>query len=156
MPLSTLPHTSDALIDYILSEFHEGHRRDLPVLIALAKQLTTDTAKPSFADELKALMVDLEAHMFKEEMRLFPMMAQGGNTLITLLIDDMMQEHARHSLHTPQMSQRLAAIRVPPEQQDTLDQLTAGWQVFLAELAKHVHSEDDMLFPMFEAPAPVA
>lgn len=144
-----LPYTSEALIDYIFNAYHEGHRRDLTALIALARQLEPTTMKPSFADELAALLADLEAHMFKEEMRLFPMMEQGGNTLITLLIDDMMQEHARHGLHTPQMSARLAALQVEPAQQATLQQLTAGWQAFLAELAKHVHYEDDLLFPMF-------
>ena len=34
--------------------------------------------------------------MFKEEMRLFPMMEQGGNTLIGLLIEDLHREHVAH------------------------------------------------------------
>jgi len=91
--------------------------------------------------------------MFKEEMRLFPMMKQGGNTLIGLLIDDLMQEHARHGQHTPQMSARLAAIRVPTEQQATLDALKSGWQAFLVELAQHVAAEDNALFLMFKPTA---
>lgn len=144
--------SSAALIEHILSTFHEGHRRDLPALINLARQLPASEAAPSFADELQALMLDLEAHMFKEEMRLFPMMEQGGNTLIGLLIDDMAQEHARHSQHTPQMSARLAALQVPPEHQATLDTLRTGWQAFLAELAQHVAAEDNGLFLMFKTP----
>lgn len=150
-----LPKTSQALIDYILSEFHEGHRRDLPALVNLAKQLTSDTAQPTMAQELQALLVDLEAHMFKEEMRLFPMMEQGGNSLIGLLIDDMMQEHARHSIDTAGLSARMDALTVPADQQATLAQLQTGWKAFLVELAKHVESEDEALFLMFR-PAPQA
>ncbi|WP_180126693.1 hemerythrin domain-containing protein [Rhodoferax sp. BLA1] len=144
--------SSAALIKHILSEFHEGHRRDLPALINLARQLPATGAAPSFADELQALMLDLEAHMFKEEMRLFPMMEQGGNTLIGLLIGDMEQEHARHSQHTPQMTARLAALQVPPDHQATLNALRTGWQAFLAELAQHVAAEDNGLFLMFKTP----
>ncbi|MBB1073984.1 hemerythrin domain-containing protein, partial [Rhodoferax sp. 4810] len=105
---------------------------------------------PSFAEELQALLVELEAHMFKEEMRLFPMMEQGGNTLIGLLIDDMMQEHARHSLDTADMTARLNALVVPQAQQTTLASVKAGWQAFLVELAKHVAAEDEALFLMFK------
>jgi hypothetical protein len=47
-------------------------------------------------DELRAIGNALEQHMFKEEMRLFPMMEQGGNTLIGLLIEDLHREHVAH------------------------------------------------------------
>ena len=145
-----LPTNAQDLMDYILSEFHEKHRQDLPALIALANQFPLSPAGPSFAEELQALLVELEAHMFKEEMRLFPMMEQGGNTLIGLLIDDMMQEHARHSLDTAGMTARLNALVVPPAQQATLAAVKAGWQAFLVELAKHVEAENDVLFLMFK------
>lgn len=36
---------------------------------------------------------ELEQHMFKQEMRLFPTMEQGGNTLICPLIEDLHREH---------------------------------------------------------------
>ena len=149
----TLPTTAQDLMDYILREFHEKHRQDLPALIALAKKLPSSPDSPSFAEELQALTVELEAHMFKEEMRLFPMMEQGGNTLIQLLIDDMMQEHARHSVDTAAMTARLNALVVPPAQQATLDAVKAGWQAFLVELAKHVAAEDEALFLMFKPPS---
>ncbi len=146
----TLPTNAQDLMDYILSEFHEKHRQDLPALITLAKSLPDSLDAPNFAEELQALLVELEAHMFKEEMRLFPMMEQGGNTLIGLLIDDMMQEHARHSLDTADMTASLNALVVPPAQQATLAAVKTGWQAFLAELAKHVAAEDEALFLMFQ------
>lgn len=150
----TLPTTALDLIDYILSEFHEKHRQDLPALIGLAQHLPGSPDGPSFAEELQALMDELEGHMFKEEMRLFPMMEQGGNSLIVLLIDDMMQEHVRHGVDTAGMTARLNALVVPQGQQTTLAEVKAGWQAFLVELAKHVAAEDDALFLMYKPLAP--
>ena len=150
----TLPANAQELIDYILSEFHEKHREDLPALITLAKKLPAAADETSFAEELQALMEELEGHMFKEEMRLFPMMEQGGNSLIGLLIDDMMQEHVRHGVDTAGMTARLNALVVPQDQQATLAELKAGWQAFLVELAKHVAAEDDALFLMFKPLSP--
>lgn len=150
----TLPTTALDLIEYILSEFHEKHRHDLPELIGLAQSLPASPDSPSFAEELQGLMDELEAHMFKEEMRLFPMMEQGGNTLMQLLVDDMMQEHVRHGVDTAAMTARLNALVVPQAQQATLAQVKVGWQAFLVELAKHVAAEDDALFLMFQPVSP--
>ncbi|MCW2313764.1 hemerythrin domain-containing protein [Rhodoferax antarcticus] len=113
-----------------------------------------DWASPNFAEKLQALMDELEGHMFKEEMRRFPMMAQGGNALMQLLVDDMLQEHARHGVDTAAMTARLNALVVPQAQQATLAQVKVGWQAFLAELAKHVAAEDDALFLMFQPASP--
>ncbi len=43
------------------------------------------------AGHLESMAAALEAHMSKEEMRLFPMMEQGGRALIGHLIDDLRQ-----------------------------------------------------------------
>ena len=85
-----------ALIDRIQTRFHEGHRRALPELLAMAATVEARGIDDGLADELRAIGNALEQHMFKEEMRLFPMMEQGGNTLIGLLIEDLHREHVAH------------------------------------------------------------
>jgi hypothetical protein len=75
------------LIAHILARFHETHRAELPELVALAK-----AHAPGLLGPLQDLAVALELHMFKEEARLFPMMEQGGNTLIGHLIEDLTAE----------------------------------------------------------------
>ena len=71
------------LVDHIVGHYHEGLRRDLPVLIAAARPNDRDhAAHPALpgqlADELAALAMELESHMLKEETMLFPMLRPGA------------------------------------------------------------------------------
>lgn len=124
------------LIADIVERFHEGHRRALPALIAQAR-----ASSPPLAAALESLAAALEAHMFKEEMRLFPMMEQGGHSLVGLLIDDIEAEHRAHE-------HALAAL-AGPMQADLPDALRAGLDHFIGELQAHVRAEDEVLFPRF-------
>jgi pimeloyl-ACP methyl ester carboxylesterase len=104
-----------ALIDRIQSRFHEGHRQALPELLAMAANVEACGIGDGLVEALHAIGDALEQHMFKEEMRLFPMMEQGGNTLIGLLIEDL---HREHVVHENAMNDLL----------ELLDQL--GWRRF--------------------------
>jgi regulator of cell morphogenesis and NO signaling len=140
-----------ALVAHVVEHFHEGHRRDLPALAALARALPPSPATQALADHLDAFAQALEAHMFKEEMRLFPMMAQGGNTLIAQLIDDMAREHHQHDAEVDGLHARRAAL--PPDATATT---AAAFDVALArlldDLAAHVQIEETQLFPRFLPP----
>ena len=104
----SVPSTAAELIDHILTRFHETHRRELPGIVALARELEGKGATPTLADDLDVMAKALEMHMFKEEMRLFPMMEQGGNTLIVHLIDDMQAEHLDHADVVAELEHRMA------------------------------------------------
>ena len=78
MPSPTIQQAT-ALIDHIQTRFHDGHRRDLPALLALAAEVEACGIGAELVDALRTIGDHLELHMFKEEMRLFPMMEQGGN-----------------------------------------------------------------------------
>jgi iron-sulfur cluster repair protein YtfE (RIC family) len=95
MPSPTIQQAT-ALIDHIQTRFHDGHRRDLPALLALAADVEACGIDTGLVNALRTIGDHLELHMFKEEMRLFPMMEQGGNTLIERLIDDLHREHVEH------------------------------------------------------------
>ena len=58
-----------ALIDRIQTQFHEGHRRALPELMAMAATVEASGIDGGIAEELRAIGNALEQHMFKEEMR---------------------------------------------------------------------------------------
>lgn len=132
------PETLDtaALIAHVLDRFHEGHRRDLPPLIAQARALA-----PRVADHLSAMARALELHMFKEEARLFPMMEQGGHALIGLLVDDLDAEHRAHEVAIDAL---LALVWEP-----AAESLREPVQRFVNELQAHVRIEDDVLFRRF-------
>ena len=109
----SVPSTAAELIDHILTRFHETHRRELPGIVALARELEGKGATPTLADDLDVMAKALEMHMFKEEMRLFPMMEQGGNTLIVHLIDDMQAEHLDHADVVAELEHRMADLVAP-------------------------------------------
>ena len=91
-----------ALIDHILSRYHERHRSELPGLLDLAEKVgrvhATDQQSPKdLAQSLTALGRELEGHMAKEEMILFPAMRAGGGAGIGPPVAVMRAEHDDHA-----------------------------------------------------------
>ena len=136
------------LVEHVLERFHEAHRRDLPRIVALARNVEAGAGPAGFAAPFAALAEALEMHMFKEEMRLFPMMEQGGNSLIVQLIDDMQAEHGLHGDEVAHIEALLQALPAAGAG-SALASLRTAWTGFLADLAEHTQLEDERLFPMF-------
>src|SRR5512142_1905204 len=87
-----------ALIEHILVHFHEGHRRELPDLIALAHKVERVHAdKPNVPKGLEAHLTAmhkaLELHMQKEEQVLFPAIARGQGRFLAAPTKQMEIEH---------------------------------------------------------------
>ena len=143
-PIQTPPRALE-LIEHILVRFHETHRRELPDLNAQARRLAAAGVVPALADHLQAMGDALEAHMFKEEMRLFPMMEQGGGTLIDLLLDDLEREHRAHEAAIARLEELLAELPPTPEAQA----LAGGCAKLVDDLHQHVAAEDEDLFLLF-------
>jgi regulator of cell morphogenesis and NO signaling len=138
-----------ALIAHIVDRFHETHRRDLPVLVARARAL--GDAGTALAAHLASMAKALELHMFKEEMRLFPMMEHGGGRLIGHLIDDLVPEHRAHEEAVARLQAMVAALPASSAPDDAIDTLRAGTAALVADLTEHVRIEDDVLFRRFDA-----
>lgn len=138
-----------ALIEHIVDRYHEAHRRELPALVTLAQALGAPGAE--IAEHMAAMASALERHMFKEEMRLFPMMEQGGSTLIGVLIDDLAREHRVHEAFVARLEALTAALPAPPAPDHTAEALRAGVARLVADLGEHVRLEDEWLFPRFAA-----
>jgi regulator of cell morphogenesis and NO signaling len=136
------------LVEHVLERFHEAHRRDLPRIVALARDVEAGAGPAGFAAPFAALAEALEMHMFKEEMRLFPMMEQGGNSLIVQLMDDMQAEHGLHGDEVAHIEALLQALPAAGAG-SALASLRTAWTGFLADLAEHTQLEDERLFPMF-------
>jgi regulator of cell morphogenesis and NO signaling len=146
----SVPTEATELIDHILTRFHETHRRELPGIVALARQLEGQGATPTLADDLDVMAKALEMHMFKEEMRLFPMMEQGGNTLIAHLIADMRAEHRSHADAVADLERRMADLVAPAGIEPELAALRGALAKLFDDLTQHVHLEEQVLFPMFD------
>jgi regulator of cell morphogenesis and NO signaling len=143
------------LIAFIVERFHEGHRSAFPVLLARARELQAAGGPEDLEAQLLDFTQALELHMFKEEMRLFPMMEQGGNTLIGHLIDDLHREHDAHALALAGLQQRLAAAGqgLTTPQLAALQALRQAFDGLAAELREHILAEDERLFLMFQSAA---
>jgi regulator of cell morphogenesis and NO signaling len=147
---------ASALIDHIQTRFHEGHRRALPELLAMAAVVEASGLDDGLSDDLRAIGNALEQHMFKEEMRLFPMMEQGGNTLIGRLIEDLHREHVEHENAIDEFRSRLASLGEAHGADPALQRFILGVGDLADELARHIRAEDDELFPLFALPVATA
>ena len=105
------------------------------------------------AETLKAMTGELEVHMKKEELILFPAMNQGRGDMIAQPIAVMRHDHAGHE----QALARIAAIthgfRLPKGACGSWSRLYTGTQKLVEDLDEHIHLENDVLFPRFEEAA---
>jgi regulator of cell morphogenesis and NO signaling len=143
------PRTDAQLVRHIVDHFHADHRRDLPRIVELAGALPPGVPAEQLAERLLRLSIDLESHQFKEEMRLFPMIEQGGSPLLGHLVDDMMAEHRAHEHAIGEL--RGCYDRLPDATRNGAAgrALKSALDGFFAELADHVHAEDEVLFSRF-------
>jgi regulator of cell morphogenesis and NO signaling len=140
---------STELIDRILERFHATHRRELQEILRLARLIEIAGGPADLTEQLKGMGNALEVHMFKEEMRLFPMMEQGGNSLIGHLIDDMHAEHLSHRDEISRIESLLSSVSAPAGAEAELTALRNAVAKLFDDLAQHIDVEDEVLFPMF-------
>jgi regulator of cell morphogenesis and NO signaling len=139
----------EALIAHICDRFHETHRRELPPILALAREIEACGAPSGLAQSLAAMAAELEMHMFKEEMRLFPMIEQGGNTLLSQLVDAMRTEHLEQRDQIQQLQTGLSLLAVPAGCEALLVELRRSAGKLFADLIEHMDVEDQVLFERF-------
>ena len=76
LPETDVPQDTGALIDHILTRYHEMHREDLASLMPLADRVervhADDPDAPTgLAAAIRTLAGEMEDHMMKEEMILY-------------------------------------------------------------------------------------
>ncbi len=149
-----------ALIDHIIARYHDVHRAQLPELIRMAHRVeAVHRANPDvpagLGDLLEAIQQELVTHMHKEEAILFPMLKSGGNPFVGQPISMMRAEHIGHGNALDKVN-ALTHDATPPEGAcNTWRALYAGIAQLNDDLINHIHLENNVLFPQFEA-APAA
>lgn len=141
----------DALIDYIVSRFHVGHREQLPELVRLARRVEHVHAghprcPEGLADELEAHLQELESHMLKEEQVLFPMLVRGMFGPAGGPISVMMFEHEQHFDAVERIHRLTNDLILPEGACNTWRSLYEGLGAYAQELTQHIHMENDVLF----------
>jgi regulator of cell morphogenesis and NO signaling len=142
------------LIEYILTRFHDTHRRELPELIDLAQRVEARHAghpdvPRGLAAMLQSIAAELDAHMQKEEQVLFPMMRAGGAPIIMHPIAMMQHEHEEHAARLRRL-EALTHDSVPPvDACSSWIALYAGTRKLVDDVMQHIHLENNVLFPRF-------
>ena len=154
------PRAPEPLIALILGRYHAVHRRELPELIRLARRVeAVHRGKPGtpagLADLLARMEDELVSHMSKEEMILFPLLRSAAPDLAGAMavgpIAMMRGEHDDHGAELRLMAGLTDDLTLPEEACTTFRALYAGLGKFRDDLTQHIHLENNVLFPQFEA-----
>lgn len=151
--------TSD-LIDHILARYHETHRRELPELVKLAKKVEAvhaehPQAPRGLAETLQEMLGELEVHMKKEELILFPAMRRIPGGGLDAPIAQMRHDHDDHGEHLRRLESITDNFTLPQGACRSWQALYTGSAKLSHDLMEHIHLENNVLFPRFEGPAKV-
>jgi regulator of cell morphogenesis and NO signaling len=151
------PQETGALIDHILTRYHETHRRELPELVQLARRVEAVHADHAavprgLSDLLHQILGEIEVHMKKEELILFPAMRRGVNGL-AVPITQMRHDHDDQDAQLHAAEQLTDGFRPPQDACGSWRALYERTAKFADDFAAHLHLENDVLFPRFEQTA---
>ena len=143
------------LIDHILARYHETHRRELPELIELAKKVEAahvdhPQAPRGLALLLRQMQGELEVHMKKEELILFPAMRRRSGGGLDAPIEQMRHDHADHGEHLQRMQEITSGFAQPEGACRSWQALYFGAAKLADDLTKHIHLENNVLIPRYQ------
>jgi regulator of cell morphogenesis and NO signaling len=140
-----------ALIEHILSRYHARHREQLPELIRLARRVElVHGDRPEcplgLADHLETMQQELESHMQKEEMVLFPLYQGGMAHPAMPPVQVMRMEHDHHGEELAKLEALTNGITLPRGACNTWRALYLGLRTLKEDLMAHIHLENNVLF----------
>jgi len=149
-----LPEDTAALIALIETRYHAVHRRELQELITLARRVeTVHAAHPEMprgaAELLRGMAGELEVHMKKEELILFPRMRRGGDPMLAQPIAALMVDHDGHRSQLQELARALRNFIAPNDACPGWRALCLGARKLTEDLVQHIRIENDVLFPRF-------
>jgi regulator of cell morphogenesis and NO signaling len=155
---SELPATESpgALVDHILARYHAVHREQLPELIRMARRVeAVHRENPGvpvgLADLLENMEAELLGHMALEEQVLFPLLRSGGQGADSGPIQTMRDDHTSHGAQLERLMALTDDANPPRGACNTWRALYAGIAQLSDDLINHIHLENNVLFPQFEA-----
>jgi regulator of cell morphogenesis and NO signaling len=139
------------LVDHILTRYHARHREQLPELIRLARRVESvhgdrQDCPHGLADHLDTMQQELESHMQKEEMVLFPLYKHGMANPSIPPIQVMRMEHNHHGEELARLEALTQGITLPKGACNTWRALYLGLKTLREDLMAHIHLENNVLF----------
>jgi regulator of cell morphogenesis and NO signaling len=141
----------DALIEYILTRYHDTHRQQFPELIRLAARVELVhgghiDCPAGLTQALEQMHQDLEEHMRKEEQILFPMITRGMGQMAVQPVRMMRLEHEGHDKALAELYRITRDITLPEHACNTWRALYVGLKNLTQDLRDHIHMENNILF----------
>lgn len=145
-----------ALTDHIERHYHARHREQLERLLELSQTVERVHAghagvPAGLATVLARLRGEMEVHMKKEELLLFPWFRRGGKPGLGATIARMRADHDGQDHDMAEIRRLTGGIALPEGACRTWTMLYRGLAEFADDLAEHVRLENDILFPQFES-----
>lgn len=141
------------LVDYILVKHHRPLDTELPRLDALLRKVTAvhydkdSTLMEGLRQAWSDLRDDLLPHMAKEERVLFPWIKSGQGASAGAPIQVMATEHERVGEILAELRRLTGGYVVPAEACGSWRALWQGLEALEADLHRHIHLENNILFP---------
>ncbi|MCC0068468.1 MAG: hemerythrin domain-containing protein [Rhodobacteraceae bacterium] len=144
------------LTRYIETRYHARHRNQLPSLAEMAERVENvhfgdEDVPEGLSAVLRRMIGEMEVHMKKEELILFPAIRRGGGPGIENPIAVMRADHDDHSAEVAEIRRLTAGLTLPQGACGTWTALYAGLDEFITDFEEHMRLENDVLFPQFEA-----
>lgn len=143
------------LTRYIETRYHARHRQQLPDLAGMAEKVESVHAGAEGVPEglsslLRRMIGEMEVHMKKEELILFPAIRRGGRSGIENPIALMRADHDDQSGEVVEIRRLTSGLTLPEGACRTWAALYDGLDDFIADLEEHLRLENEVLFPQFE------
>lgn len=153
-----LPQETGALIDHILTRYHDRHRADLARLVPLAAKVERvhegDPDAPQGLARARATPAqEMEDHMAKEEAILFAAKRAGGRPGMTHPIAVMRADHDHHAQTIALIRDRSGNLTPPDHACRSWRARYSGTAALLDDLAAPIAIENDRLLSRFEVMA---
>ncbi len=148
------PDGTADLINHLRTRYHDTHRAELEWLIPLAQKVervhaTHPNAPIGLAKLLERIQSDLDSHMRREEVLLFPLMERGDLPVPTRPIDQMLHEHELEAQHLAEIEHITGGFHLPDGACNSWHALYTSARKFADDLVQHMHLENEVLFPRF-------
>jgi regulator of cell morphogenesis and NO signaling len=155
MIAAAIPRDPGQLTRYIEDTFHKRHRHDLPLLTYLASKVEhvhadAEEVPDGLAELLERITGELEVHMKKEELIIFPAIRHGGAPGLHFPISVMRSDHDDHGADIARIRALTHNMTPPDDACGSWRRLYAELATFVDELEAHIALENNVLFPQFE------
>ena len=152
---AAVPDDPAELTRHIERRYHARHREQLPELAAMAARVEALHAgapqvPAGLSQLLRRLIGELEVHMKKEELLLFPAMRGQAADRLATPIGEMRHDHDDHGAFLDEVAQLTNDHTLPEGACRSWQALYAGTAQLRADLMEHIHLENNVLFPRFE------